>query len=71
MMKIVSMPAGLSLTMGDTTALSVAPKPAPSKARRSKAAFVRSLITRGKKHKSQATRANRRKAKARSKRCLD
>lgn len=69
MMKIVSMPAGLSLTMGDTTALSVAPMPA--KARRSKAAFVRSLITRGKKHKSQAERSNRRKAKARSKRCLD
>ncbi len=71
MMKIVSMPAGLSLALGDTTALSVAPMPAPTKARRSKAAFVRSLITRGKKHKSQATRANRRKAKTRSKRCLD
>ncbi len=71
MMKIVSMPAGLSLTMGDTTALSVAPMPAPTKARRSKAAFAKSLITRGKKHKSQTIRANRRKAKIRSKRCLD
>lgn len=70
MMKIVSMPAGLSLTMGDTAALSVAPMPAPTKARRSKAAFVRSLITNGSKHKSQAIRANRRKAKIRSKRCL-
>lgn len=69
MMKIVSMPAGLSLTMGDTTALSVAPKPAPSKARRSKAAFVKSAITPGAKHKSQAIRANRRKAKIRSRRC--
>lgn len=69
MMKIVSMPAGLSLTMGDTTALSVAPMPA--KARRSKAAFVKSAVTPGAKHKSQATRANRRKAKTRSKRCLD
>ena len=71
MMKIVSMPAGLSLTLGDTTALSVAPKPAPSKAKRSKAAFVKSAVTPGAKHKSQVTRANRRKAKVRSKRCLD
>ena len=71
MMKIVSMPAGLSLTMGDTTALSVAPMPAPSKARRSKAAFVKSAITPGAKHKSQTVRANKRKAKIRSKRCLD
>lgn len=70
MMKIVSMPAGLSLTMGDTTALSVAPTLTPAKARRSKAAFVRSAVTPGAKHKSQATRANRRKAKVRSKRCL-
>ena len=69
MMKIVSMPAGLSLALGDTTALSVAPKPAPSKARRSKAAFVKSAITPGAKHKSQAIRANRRKAKIRSRRC--
>ena len=71
MMKIVSMPAGLSLTPGDTTALSVAPMPAPSKAKRSKAAFVKSAITPGAKHKSQEVRANRRKAKIRSKRCLD
>ena len=71
MMKIVSMPAGLSLTLGDTTALSVAPTLTPSKARRSKAAFVKSAITPGAKHKSQAERSNRRKAKARSKRCLD
>lgn len=69
MMKIVSMPAGLSLALGDTTALSVTPKPAPSKARRSKAAFVKSAITPGAKHKSQAIRANRRKAKIRSRRC--
>lgn len=69
MMKIVSMPAGLSLTMGDTTALSVAPTLTPSKARRSKAAFVKSAVTPGAKHKSQATRANRRKAKIRSRRC--
>lgn len=69
MMKIVSMPAGLSLTMGDTTALSVAPMPAPTKARRSKAAFAKSAVTPGAKHKSQATRANRRKAKIRSRRC--
>nr|DAN26718.1 MAG TPA: hypothetical protein [Caudoviricetes sp.] len=45
-----------------------APTLTPTKTRRSKAAFARSLITRGKKHKSQATRANRRKAKTRSKR---
>ena len=70
MMKIVSMPAGLSLTMGDTTALSVAPTLTPAKARRSKAAFVKSAVTPGAKHKSQAIRANRRKAKIRSKRCL-
>ena len=71
MRKIVSMPAGLSLALGDTTALSVAPTLTPAKARRSKAAFVKSAVTPGAKHKSQATRANRRKAKARSKRCLD
>lgn len=69
MMKIVSMPAGLSLTLGDTTALSVAPMPAPTKARRNKAAFVKSAVTPGAKHKSQAIRANRRKAKIRSRRC--
>lgn len=70
MMKIASMPAGLSLALGDTTALSVAPTLTPAKARRNKAAFVKSAITPGAKHKSQATRANRRKAKIRSKRCL-
>ena len=70
MMKIVSMPAGLSLALGDTTALSVAPPLTPAKARRSKVAFVKSAITPGAKHKSQAIRANRRKAKIRSKRCL-
>lgn len=70
MMKIVSMPAGLSLALGDTTALSVAPTLTPAKARRSKVAFVKSAITPGAKHKSQAIRANRRKAKIRSKRCL-
>ena len=71
MMKIVSMPAGLSLTMGDTSVLSVAPTLTPTKARRSKAAFVKSAVTPGAKHKSQTIRANRRKAKTRSKRCLD
>lgn len=71
MMKIVSMPAGLSLALGDASVLGGAPMPAPSKARRSKAAFVKSAVTPGAKHKSQVTRANRRKAKVRSKRCLD
>jgi len=71
MMKTASMLAGLSLALNDTSVLGGAPMLTPTKARRSKAAFARSLITRGKKHKSQATRANRRKAKTRRKRCLD
>ena len=71
MMKTASMLAGLSLALGDMSALGGSPTLTPAKARRSKAAFVRSLITRGKKQKSQAIRANRRKAKTRSKRCLD
>lgn len=62
MMKAASMLAGLSLALGG------APMLTPAKARRSKAAFARSLITNGSKHKSQAVRANRRKAKIRSKR---
>nr|DAO98503.1 MAG TPA: hypothetical protein [Caudoviricetes sp.] len=45
-----------------------APTLTPTKARRSKAAFVKSAITKGAKHKSQEIRANRRKAKTRSKR---
>lgn len=68
MMKAVLMLAGLSLALNDTSVLGGAPTLTPTKTRRSKAAFARSLITRGKKHKSQATRANRRKAKTRSKR---
>ena len=71
MMKIVSMPAGLSLALGDASVLGGAPTLTPTKARRSKAAFVKSAVTPGAKHKSQAERSNRRKAKARSKRCLD
>lgn len=62
MMKAASMLAGLSLALGG------APTLTPAKARKSKAAFARSLITNGSKHKSQAVRANRRKAKIRSKR---
>ena len=65
MMKTASMLAGLSLALGGVPTL------APTKARKSKAAFARSLITNGSKHKSQKIRANRRKAKTRSKRCLD
>ena len=65
MMKTASMLAGLSLALGG------APMLTPAKARRSKAAFVKSAITKGTKHKSQEIRANRRKAKTRSKRCLD
>ena len=61
MMKTASMLAGLSLALGDTSALDGSPTLTPTKARRSKEAFV----------KSQAIRANRRKAKTRSKRCLD
>ena len=71
MMKTASMLAGLSLALGDTSALGGSPTLTPAKARRSKAAFVKSAITPGAKHKSQAIRANRRKAKTRSKRCLD
>nr|DAR71731.1 MAG TPA: hypothetical protein [Caudoviricetes sp.] len=40
----------------------------PTKARRSKATFAKSAVTTGAKHKSQEIRANRRKAKIRSKR---
>lgn len=69
MMKAASMLAGLSLALNDTSTLGG--MPAPAKARRSKAAFVKSAITPGAKHKSQTIRANRRKAKTRSKRCLD
>ena len=68
MMKTASMLAGLSLALNDTSVLGGAPILAPAKARKSKAAFARSLITNGSKHKSQKTRANRRKAKIRSKR---
>ena len=71
MMKTASMLAGLSLALGDTSVLGGAPTLTPTKARRSKAAFVKSAITKGAKHKSQERRANRRKAKTRSKRCLD
>ena len=71
MMKAVSMLAGLSLALGDASVLGGAPTLTPTKARRSKAAFVKSAITKGAKHKSQEIRANRRKAKTRSKRCLD
>ena len=65
MMKTASMLAGLSLALGG------APTLTPARARRSKAAFVKSAVTPGAKHKSQTVRANRRKAKIRSKRCLD
>ena len=68
MMKAVSMLAGLSLALNDTSMLGGAPTLTPTKARRSKVAFARSLITPGAKHKSQEIRANRRKAKIRSKR---
>ena len=71
MMKSVSMLAGLSLALGDTSILGGAPTLNLAKARKSKAAFVKSAITKGAKHKSQEIRANRRKAKIRSKRCLD
>ena len=70
MMKAASMLAGLSLAPNDTSTLGG--MPVPAKARRNKAAFVKSAIPPpGAKHKSQTTRANRRKAKIRSKRCLD
>ena len=68
MMKAMSMLAGLSLTLNDTSTLGGAPILAPAKARRSKAAFVKSAVTPGAKHKSQTVRANRRKSKMRSKR---
>lgn len=68
MMKTASMLAGLSLALGDASVLGGAPTLTPTKARRSKAAFVKSAVTPGAKHKSQKTRANRRKAKIRSKR---
>lgn len=67
MMKAASMLAGLSLALNDTSTLGGAPILVPAKARRSKVAFVKSAITPGSKHKSQAIRANRRKAKIRSK----
>lgn len=68
-MKAVSMLAGLSLALGDASVLGGAPTLTPTKARRSKAAFAKSAITPGAKHKSQTVRANRRKAKIRSRRC--
>lgn len=67
MMKTASMLAGLSLALNDTSVLGGAPTLTPAKARKSKAAFARSLITNGSKHKSQEIRANRIKAKTRSK----
>ena len=63
MMKTASMLAGLSLALNDTSVLGGAPTLTPTKTRRSKAAFARSLITNGSKHKSQEIRANRRKDK--------
>lgn len=68
MMKAVSMLAGLSLALNDTSVLGGAPMLMPTKARRSKAAFAKSAVATGAKHKSQEIRANRRKAKIRSKR---
>lgn len=68
MMKTASMLAGLSLALNDTSVLGGAPTLNLAKARRSKAAFVKSAVTPGAKHKSQTVRANRRKAKIRSKR---
>ena len=68
MMKTASMLAGLSLALGDASVLGGAPTLTPAKARRNKAAFVKSAVTPGAKHKSQTIRANRRKAKTRSKR---
>jgi hypothetical protein len=67
-MKTASMLAGLSLALNDTSVLGGAPILVPAKARRSKAAFVKSAVTPGAKHKSQTIRSNRRKAKIRSKR---
>ena len=69
MMKTTSMLAGLSLALGDEAwVFGGAPTLTPTKARRSKAAFAKSAVTPGAKHKSQTIRANRRKAKIRSKR---
>ena len=68
MMKSVSMLAGLSLALGDTSILGGAPTLNLAKARKSKAAFAKSAVTPGAKHKSQTIRSNRRKAKIRSKR---
>lgn len=68
MMKAVSMLAGLSLALNDTSTLGGAPTLTPTKARRNKAAFAKSAVTPGAKHKSQAIRSSRRKAKIRSKR---
>lgn len=68
MMKTTSMLAGLSLALGDTSMLGGAPTLNLAKARKSKAAFAKSAIIPGSKHKSQEIRANRRKAKIRSKR---
>nr|WP_315016500.1 hypothetical protein [uncultured Campylobacter sp.] len=68
MMKSVSMLAGLSLALGDTSILGGAPTLNLAKARKSKAAFAKSAVTPGAKHKSQTIRSNRRKAKTRSKR---
>lgn len=62
MMKAMSMLAGLSLALNDTSTLGG--MPVPTKARRNKAAFVKSAITPGAKHKSQTIRANRRKARS-------
>nr|DAV21564.1 MAG TPA: hypothetical protein [Caudoviricetes sp.] len=70
-MKAASMLAGLSLALGDASVLGGAPTLTPTKARRSKAAFAKSAVTPGAKHKSQEIRANRRKSKMRRKRCLD
>ena len=68
MMKAASMLAGLSLALNDTSVLGGAPTLTPTRARRSKAAFAKSAVTPGAKHKSQTIRSNRRKAKTRSKR---
>ena len=68
MMKAVSMLAGLSLALNDTSTLGGAPTLTLAKARRSKAAFAKSAVTPGAKYKSQTIRSNRRKAKTRSKR---
>ena len=68
MMKAMSILAGLSLALNDTSTLGGAPILVPAKARRNKAAFVKSAITPGAKHKSQTIRSNRRKSKMRSKR---